>query len=92
MSFAAHTPIKFKGIIIALAGILVLALCVTLLVMPFSRSCPFKQDAHRLIVKPGRTVPARSLDAAGTGLSYHFTRFDSYKAPDWRPRVKGELQ
>jgi hypothetical protein len=50
------------------------------------QSSPGTEDAHRyLVFKPGRTIPARSLDAAGNGASYHFTRYDSYKAPDWRP-------
>jgi len=40
----------------------------------------------RMVFKPGLTIPGRSIDAAGEGLTYHFTRYDSYKAPDWRPK------
>lgn len=42
-------------------------------------------DGH-LVIKPGFTIPGRSIDAAGNGWSYHITRFDSYKAPDWKPK------
>jgi hypothetical protein len=41
---------------------------------------------HWLVLKPGRTVPGRSVDAAGTGCKYHFTRYDSYRIPDWHPK------
>ena len=50
---------------------------------------PFTSDVnHCLIFKLGCTIPSRSLDAAGEGMSYHFTRYGTYKAPDWHPKAK----
>jgi len=33
-------------------------------------------------------IPGRSIDTAGSGWSYHITRYNSYKAPDWKPKPK----
>jgi hypothetical protein len=45
------------------------------------------RDGH-LVSKPGFTVPGRSIDAAGSGWAYHFTRYGSCEAPDWKPKTK----
>ena len=51
------------------------------------RSSPVELDAnHHLIIKRGYTILARSIEAEGEGMDYHFTRFGSYKAPDWHAR------
>ena len=41
-----------------------------------------------LVIKPGCTVPGRSIDAAADGWSYQITRHNSYKAADWKPKTK----
>jgi hypothetical protein len=41
---------------------------------------------HRLVFRPGHTIPGRSIDAAGKCGTYHFTRYASYRAPDWQPK------
>jgi hypothetical protein len=40
-----------------------------------------------LVIEPGFTFKGHTIDFAGNGMAFHCTRFDSYKAWDWRPKA-----
>jgi hypothetical protein len=74
----------FKKITIAGAIIILSLGAAAILRATLLETPPCQLDIHhRLVLKPGRTIPSRSIDAQGSGAKYHFTRFDTYKSPDW---------
>jgi len=70
-----------------LVNVLLIAAFVDFYHLLHSQPVELDRNGH-LVFKPGFTIPGRSLDAAGNGWNYHFTRYDSYKAPDWKPKTE----
>jgi hypothetical protein len=87
-------PTSRKKVLLVIISALLLVIALLIATMERTKDIlnaepPFTSDvSHCLIFKPGCTIPSRSLDAAGEGMSYHFTRYDTYKAPDWHPKAK----
>ena len=81
---------RFPAIRIALIFSLILNTCLLaalfLAYQSFHMPVSLDRSSH-LAFNPGFTIPGRSLDAAGNGTAYHFTRYDSYNAPDWKPNT-----
>jgi hypothetical protein len=63
---------------------------VSSIVYAYQVTCPriHVDPSGQLVLEPGFTIPGRSIDTSGSGLTYHFTRYGTAKTSDWRPQSK----